>query len=41
MTEEYAVYQLVGMMLFCSAMALVAALAVLRIDRREGLEHLP
>ncbi len=41
MTEEYAVYQLVGMMLFCSAMALIAALAVLRIDRREGLVHLP
>ncbi len=41
MTEEYAVYKLVGMMLFCSAMGLVAALAVLRIDRREGLEHPP
>jgi len=41
MTEEYAVYKLVGMMLFCSAMALVAALAVLWIDRRDGLKHPP
>jgi predicted MFS family arabinose efflux permease len=41
MTEEHAVYKLVGMMLFCSAMALVAALAVLRIDRREGLPQPP
>jgi Bcr/CflA subfamily drug resistance transporter len=41
MTEEYAVYKLVGMMLFCSAAGLIAALAVLRIDRREGQEPLP
>jgi Bcr/CflA subfamily drug resistance transporter len=41
MTEEYAVYKLVGVMLFCSATALVAALAVLWIDRREGLPHPP
>lgn len=39
MTEEHGAYQLLGMMLFCSLMALVAALYVLRIDRREGREY--
>lgn len=41
LTEEHGVYELVSMMLFCSAMALVAALTVLRIDRREGIQHPP
>ena len=36
LTEENGIYQLFGMMLSCSFMALVAALCVLRIDRREG-----
>ncbi len=35
LTEENGAYQLLGMMLFCSLMALVAALYVLRIDRGE------
>ncbi len=39
-TEENGAYALLGMMLFASLMALAAALHVLRIDRREGLERL-
>jgi len=35
LTEENGLYALVGMMLFCSTVGLVAALVVLRIDRRE------
>lgn len=36
LTEENGAYALLGMMLFSSLMALVAALYVLRIDRHEG-----
>ncbi len=36
LTVENGVYELVGTMLFCSLVSLVAALTVLRIDRREG-----
>ena len=36
LTVENGVYELVGAMLFCSVVSLVAALTVLRIDRREG-----
>ncbi|MDH3220477.1 MAG: multidrug effflux MFS transporter [Gammaproteobacteria bacterium] len=36
LTEGGGPYQLLGMMLFCSAVALVAALDVLRIDRRRA-----
>ncbi len=39
LTEENGAYALLGMMLFSSLMALVAALYVLRIDRREGRER--
>lgn len=39
LTEKLGAYQLLGMMLFCSLMALVAALRVLRIDRSEGREY--
>ena len=35
LTERNGAYQLLGMMLFCSLMALVAALDVLWVDRRE------
>ena len=35
LTPENGVYALLGVMLFCSAVALVAALMVLRIDRRK------
>ena len=36
LTEENGAYALLGVMLFSSLMALLAALSVLRIDRREG-----
>lgn len=39
LTAENGAYALFGMMLFCSAMGLVATLYVLRIDRREGRER--
>ncbi len=39
LTEENGAYALLGMMLFSSLMALVAALYVLRNDRREGRER--
>lgn len=35
-TEETGAYALLGTMLFCTLAALIAALTVLRIDRREG-----
>ena len=38
LTEENAAYPLLGMMLFSSLMALVAALYVLWVDRRVGCE---
>lgn len=38
LTEDGGAYQLLGIMLFCSLMALFAALQVLRIDRRGGRE---
>ncbi len=40
LTAEHGAFQLLGMMLFCSLMALFAALYVLQIDRREGREWL-
>ena len=39
LTEENGAYALLGMMLFSSLMALVAALYVLRIDRREARQR--
>ncbi len=39
LTEQNGAYALLGMMLFSSAMGLVAALYVLRIDRREEVRH--
>lgn len=39
LTEENGAYALLGMMLFSSLMALLAALTVLRIDRREARER--
>jgi DHA1 family bicyclomycin/chloramphenicol resistance-like MFS transporter len=39
LTEENGAFQLLGMMLFCSLMALAAALYVRRIDRHEDRGH--
>ncbi len=38
LTEGGGPYQLLGMMLFCSVVALLAALDVLRVSRRKGRE---
>ncbi len=44
LTEENAAYALLGMMLFCSLMGLIATIYVLQIDQRAGCErqtHIP
>ncbi|MEQ8370919.1 MAG: hypothetical protein RIE31_07930 [Alphaproteobacteria bacterium] len=41
LTVEYGVYEVVGAMLFCTLMALAAALMVLAADRRDGAARGP